>query len=187
MTNITENDFWHTLNEPAPVIKILNNYLKIYTWYNDRKEIHRDNDLPAIIWYSKNGSIYKKFLNQNGKMHHIGVFKIYYWYQNDQLHRENDLPAEIWYCKDGSVFIKVQIQYGELHRDNDLPAEIWYSEDGSIYKKFWYQNGEQHRIDGPAQIWYDENGYIEISQWYLNGKLYTEENYWRKLKEIGYE
>ena len=65
-------------------------------------KIHRDNDLPAIIW------------SNGGKE----------WYKDGKQHRDNDSPAVIehngslhWY-KDGG-----------LHRDNDLPANLvkWHS------------------------------------------------------------
>jgi len=113
MSDITEDQFWNTLNEPEPEIEIFH------------------------------------------------TFKIYYWYnEQNKIHRENDLPAEIWYCKDRF-----------------------------IYRKIWYQNGKMHRVDGPAMIWYhsNSNGNIEEEYWYLNGEEYTEENYWKKLKELGYE
>jgi hypothetical protein len=47
-------------------------------WFKNGK-LHRDNDLPAIIWASGNLE----------------------WYKNGKLHRDNDLPAII---QDGSLF-----------------------------------------------------------------------------------
>jgi len=78
-------------------------------------------------------------------------------------------------------------EQGKRHRENDLPADIWYRTDGSIYRKIWYQNNEYHRIGGPAQIWYENDGSLFNDYWYLNNKEYTEENYWKKLKELGYD
>lgn len=65
-------------------------------WFKDG-ELHRDNDLPAVI-------------------HINGTQK---WYQNGKLHRNNDLPAIIY--ADGQ---EVWFQNGKLHRDNDLPAVV---------------------------------------------------------------
>ena len=43
-------------------------------WLNSKGQIHRDHDLPAVI-YSNGACV---------------------WYQNDKLHRDNDLPAEMF-------------------------------------------------------------------------------------------
>jgi hypothetical protein len=67
---------------------------KYELWYNKNGELHRDNDLPAIIY--TNGS--------KG------------WYKNGNLHREDDLPAMIG---NGEEY---WFKEGRLHRDNDLPA-----------------------------------------------------------------
>ena len=66
-------------------------------YYNSNNELHRDNDLPAVI-------------------HADGT---QYWWVGGRLHRDNDLPAVIH--ADGSQYWYVN---GELHRDNDLPAVI---------------------------------------------------------------
>jgi hypothetical protein len=96
-------------------------------------ELHRDDDLPAIIlndrreWY------------QFGELHRdndqpamiLNGRKL--WYQFGKLHRDNDLPAKIlndrqeWY------------QFGELHRDNNLPAIIW-----SRGYEEWYKYGVKY-------------------------------------------
>jgi hypothetical protein len=66
-------------------------------WHKEGKR-HRDNDLPAVIYF--NGS---KF-----------------WYKKGQLHRENDLPAVIY--ADGT---QKWYKDGEHHRENG-PAVIWH-------------------------------------------------------------
>ena len=83
-------------------------------WYRNGK-LHRDGDLPAIVW--KNG----------GKE----------WYKNGKYHRDGDLPA-IEYA-DGD---KYWWKNGKLHRDGDLPA-IEYAK-GKKYKKYWYKNGKEY-------------------------------------------
>ena len=137
-TVITENQFWHTLNEPEPEITIYSIGNKAYRWVNEKGQLHRENDLPATIWYNEDGSIRQ------------------YWYQN-----------------------------GKRHRNNNLPAEIWYNTDGLIIEESWWHNNKLHRTNGPAIIYYDENGTIDFQIWYLNDEEYTEEGYWKKLKELG--
>jgi len=77
-------------------------------WRNKKDQIHRDNDLPAII-------------RANGTQ---------LWYKKGKWHRDNDKPAVIhadgtqeWYKK------------GQLHRDNDLPAIICANGDQEWYKE----------------------------------------------------
>lgn len=98
MTNITKDQFWGILNEPEPAITITNKY-NIYRWYNDQGQIHRENDLPAVIWYHEDGSVFKKC-----------------WYQNGQEHRENDLPGEIFFRYNGEVMIERWVMYGKYTR-----------------------------------------------------------------------
>jgi len=62
--------------------------------------------------------------------------------------------------------------YGDLHRE-DGPA-IEYA-DGS---KWWYIYGKFHREDGPA-IEVDE-----YKEYWLEDIQYTEEEYWKKIKEL---
>jgi len=110
-SQLTEYEFWHTLNEPEPVIKSISDGSKLYMWHNDQGQIHRENDLPAVIWYYNNGN---------------------------------------------------------------------------IEEECWHQNGEIHRIGGSAVICYHEDGSINLEEWYLNGEPFYEEEYWNKLKELGY-
>lgn len=49
-------------------------------WYNEFGQIHRGNDLPAVI-------------DANGDQE---------WFVNDRKHRENNLPAAV--CTDGRKF-----------------------------------------------------------------------------------
>ena len=66
-------------------------------YYNSNNELHRDNDLPAVIW-------------ADGAQQ---------WWVSGVSHRDNDLPAYIG--ADGSQAWWVN---GVRHRDNDLPAYI---------------------------------------------------------------
>ena len=126
--------------------KIRLNLLKTYEikingyqcWYKNG-ELHRDNDLPAIITPNE-----KKYWYKNGLRHRdndlpavILQDEFQFWYKNGELHRDNDLPAIIY--TDGT---QKWFQNGERHRDNNLPAIIepngnysWY-----IYGKEYFPN-----------------------------------------------
>jgi len=60
---------WNKLKEPTPII----DKNGTQRWFNKAGEIHRENDMPAVIF-------------ENGT-------KV--WYKNGKRHRENDLPAII--------------------------------------------------------------------------------------------
>jgi len=124
MSDITKDQFWNALNEPEPVISYRYGY-KILTWFDRYDKLHRENDLPAAIWYHKDGSIYRQ-----------------YWYQNNKRHRIGG-PAVIWYDIKGNIEEKCWYQYGKKHRING-PAEIWSIKDGSVFKKDWYLNGKEY-------------------------------------------
>ena len=72
-------------------------YRQSINWFKNYRS-HRDNDKPAIIWFT-------------GSRH---------WYKNGKLHRDNDQPAIIW--PDGSRF---WYKNGRHHRDNDQPVIIY--------------------------------------------------------------
>jgi len=124
-------------------------------WYQNGK-IHRDNDLPAIIYYDGTQEWF-----QNGELNRdndlpalIYSYGTKVWYKNGQRHRDNDMPAVIHY--DGT-----QIWYnnGEYHRDNDLPAII--KANGN---KEWYKNGKYHRDNNGSPVIIHANGNV----WYKN-------------------
>jgi outer membrane lipoprotein-sorting protein len=76
-------------------------------WYNKDHRLHRDNDLPAVIY------------SDGGKE----------WFQNGELHRDNDLPAVI--KSNGTQY---WYQNGLRHRDNDRPAVIYSNGDQYWYQ-----------------------------------------------------
>jgi len=92
--NKSEEDMWNRLKEPAPIIYKYGTQC----WYNKAGELHRENDLPAII-------------------HSCGTKS---WYKNGKRHRDNDLPAVI--REDG---YNAWYKNGKRHRENDLPSRIW--------------------------------------------------------------
>ena len=85
----------HSIDDnPVDINKEQKEYVQ---WFYSGK-LHRDNDLPAIVY--KNGT-------QS-------------WYKNGLAHRENDFPAFMF--KSGTKYWYYQ---GHVHRDNDLPAEMY--------------------------------------------------------------
>lgn len=64
-------------------------------WYDEKGQIHRDNDLPAIV-------------RSNGTQE---------WWVKHKMHREGDLPAFI-----GSQGARIWCKNNTRHRDNGLPA-----------------------------------------------------------------
>ncbi len=106
--------------------------------------IHRDNDLPAMIY-------------DNGRLE---------WYIMGESRRNNGLPAvkdntmkgkSLWDLLPMVVIEKIR-EYGYIieYRDN-------------MQRKVWKQDHVLHRLGGPAVIW--ENG---TQEWYKNGKPHRE-------------
>jgi hypothetical protein len=117
-------------------VSAFNPKLKDIFWYRDGK-LHRDGDLPALIW--ADGS---QYWFKHGKLHRDGDLPAQIhsngtqlWYQHGKLHRDGDLPAAI--C---SIGTQSWYQHGKRHRDGDLPALI--RADGT---HIWYKHGELHR------------------------------------------
>jgi len=98
--NKDQEVMWNRLKEPAPIIDKVGNQ----RWYNKADQLHRENDLPAVIY--KNGS--KE------------------WWKNGKRHRENDMPAVININGYNAWLVN-----GVSHRENDKPATIWA--DGSRF------------------------------------------------------
>lgn len=105
-------------------------------WYNEGK-LHRDGDLPAVIWPS-------------GRQQ---------WYKNGEIHREGDKPAVIYAFGCLARYLDKDIdcvqepfrynnekctqkwyKFGKLHREEDKPSVIWAT--GSL---FWHKEGKLHR------------------------------------------
>jgi hypothetical protein len=88
-------------NGPSYTSRMMDGTLIIQKWYKNG-ELHRDNDMPAVIDYR----------------HRVE------YYRNGRLHRDGDNPA---YIDNGEVFY---YKDGILHRDNDEPAVISRDERG---------------------------------------------------------
>jgi len=85
--NKEQEEMWSRLKEPDPIIDEWGNK----EWRNKADQLHRENDLPAVIW--KNGTKA--------------------WWVNGKQHRDNDQPAAIcwngtnvWFINDELVKIE---------------------------------------------------------------------------------
>ena len=127
---------WFYLNKIR--LKLLETYKIEYEdqIWSKNGEIHRDNDLPAVVtrsgilcWY-KNGKVHRD--NDLPAVKYPSGTQM--WYQNGRFHRDNDLPASIYDNGDQCWY-----KNGKCHRDNNLPAIIYH--DGT---QKWYQNGVEY-------------------------------------------
>ena len=157
MNIITTTDRLETLANGEIVVSYVKktyyyNILISIGYYNDKEELHKGDDKPAIILYNKDGIIFSE-----------------HWYQNGKSHRDNQ-PGFISYYNNGIKHFEHWYQNGKLHRE-DKPAVIHYRDDGTKISEHWYQNGKLHRDDQPARIVYHKNGTIYTERWYQNDEL----------------
>ena len=95
---------------------------KEITFLNEKGEIHRAGDKPAVIHFKENPSGFHK----DGKA--IPDYDVLtrfvacdlYYHKNGKRHRDGDEPAAIY--SDGT---KAYYKNGKHHRDGDEPAVIW--------------------------------------------------------------
>lgn len=131
-------------------------------WVTDRfegwycmGELHRDNDLPAIIYIDGFKSWYQHGLVHRDNDQYAVIYSggDKHWYYYNKLHRENDQPAII--TKGGDKYW----YYNDVkHRENDLPAIIFAGG-----RQVWFHKGLCHRennlpaiIDGNGRAWYKD-------------------------------
>ncbi len=150
-------------------------------WYKDGK-LHRDNDLPAIVYHTGRNV----------------------WYKNGKLHRDNDLPAvnfadgyKEWY-KNGFIHRETLDENGVLNpaiinindekfyylNDEEIDIEQWKKENIKAEKivtddeceissngtKRWYKDGKLHRDNDLPAIVYHTGSKL----WYKNGFRHRE-------------
>jgi hypothetical protein len=144
------------------------------TYYRLRGQIHRDDDLPAVI------------------DHHNGNK---YWFQFNQLHRDRDLPAlmeraaPIYYSDYPGSMVKYITTYiyinGMDGYSYDYPhvkatrsTDVSYCDNDPVAicafkgRKIWYKWGKSHRDnDKPAMIHFDDN-----LEWFVDGKRHRDHN-----------
>lgn len=136
-------------------------------YYNEKGELHRGNDEPAVVSY-----------------HSKGIFKLRAWYTNGLIYRPDrqsnemaTMPAyEVYYATGKLQSRGYYNKNGMLHGTEMFPAFIEYCVDGiTIKSKHWYKNDKLHRINGPAIEEYYVNSYIiDREIWYKNDLLHRD-------------
>lgn len=112
---------------------IVQNEGRDFMFLNEKKQLHRDGDKPALIRFDYAPSNYK--LDSKGGIKEVHRLiedphmKCHVEYHvNGKLHRDGDKPAVINKLRflDEKVILK-WYRKGELHRDGDKPAIIEYT------------------------------------------------------------
>jgi hypothetical protein len=109
-------------------------------WRDVDNKIHRDGDLPAVVWpdgrqeWCKHG-----YWHRDGDLPAV-VFPDGYqaWYHHGERHRDGDLPARVW--PDGC---QEWWKHGNRHREGDLPAVT--RPDGT--QEWWVEYCQQGDLD----------------------------------------
>lgn len=164
-------------------------------WFNDKRQLHRDN-APAWIIYYSNGNIHHEYWYQYGqfapdKPHHrsydeSGNLIGEYWMNHMGLHRING-PARIVYYTNGKVKSEEWLINNNWNR-NSLHADyICYSEDGQITYEEWKRHIDDfiHLDDCPLSITHDDTGcnivYVKSGNEMMRHLTYrpSTENLWK--------
>ncbi len=154
------------MDNPTIITRYNNQSIYKKEWLVDDKH-HRENDLPAIEMYNRDGVIIEQ-----------------HWYKNGKLHRDNDKPAVInnlgqmhykegvrYYFEDLST-TREEILYNGGRRvtwfknnkilvDNEIPSIIIYRVDNSISSKQW----KDRTGDKPCIEHYFESGSLKEQHW----------------------
>ena len=140
---------WYKDGEISHKIDVSNGYVT-QEWFSG-KDLHRDNDLPAVVRIDGGGD-------------HRAV-----WYQHGVVCRDDDKPAKVSTGADNKVTEQWYLD-GKLGRKGDLPAEIECKADGATIE-YWFEQGDRHRDWAPACIGKDAEGRVNYEAWYTNGKM----------------
>lgn len=137
--------------------------------YWRRGNLHRDNDLPALIVDREDNDNDSNFWYRDNMLHRDGDLPAIIsrngdqkWYNNNELHRDGDLPAIIYSNGD-----KYWFQHGKKHRDGDRPAIMLANGD-----QYWMIQDCYHR-DGDQPAWILADG---TRHWYQSGVLLKAEH-----------
>lgn len=99
-----KNGELHNIEFPAHIYK--ENGIVVWISYYTEGYCHRSDDKPAVIYFYRNGNIFKEF-----------------YYVNGVLHRSDGKPAIIIYKIDGSVFLREYYDHGKER----LPENVYKS------------------------------------------------------------
>ncbi|MGH1356536.1 MAG: hypothetical protein ACRBBS_15845 [Thalassovita sp.] len=125
------------------------------TWRNEKGDIDRSGDLPAITSYCPiSGRITEKM-----------------WYRNSKGHRENQKPAVLRYdAKTGKELVRGYRTNGLPDREVNQPTAIYHTAEGKLLQRSFYVAGKKRRTDGPALETFDEeSGALERQEFWIEG------------------
>lgn len=146
--------------------------LTVLAWYTFDKKLHSYNDIPSLITYYDDKSIYCKYWNYDGNSMRLqDKPHVVRYYKN------GNIQIERWHTKtDGSPI------YITYYENRNVKASIWgdypaynsvyYYENGKKQMENWMYENELHRTNGPAQIMYYPNGNLECELWRQQGNPY---------------
>jgi hypothetical protein len=110
--------------------------LKRKMWFNDNNQLHRDDDLPAIVWINGTKEWYINGIRcrKNGPAIEMNDGTIF-WYEDGLCSRNKDLPAIEYKNGTKQYWINgVEISERKIILNNKLKNELFKNKD--IIKKF---------------------------------------------------
>ena len=128
-----KNGLRHSYDDKPSVERYYDNYR---SWHCDG-ELHRDNDLPAIVCNDYKEWRIHGMIHRDNDLPAIVFPEAQFWYKDNMRHRGDDKPAIInknyqaWFIN------------GNRHREGDMPAVIdlfhqaWYI-DGNLVKEVYF-------------------------------------------------
>jgi hypothetical protein len=162
-------------------------------WFDAEGKLHRDGDLPAIVYQRSSGAtstfgVCGQWF-RHGLLHREGGkpavvdsndVESAEWWVNGVRHRDGDEPAMVQMAGQYRVWYKE----GKIHREGDEPAII----DETVDYRAWYKHGVCCRdggmpcvVSGSERFW-EENGDTvrmeteEMTEWYKNGRRHRDDD-----------
>lgn len=178
----------HRDGEPAYLRFNIQGNVVFESWYKHGKK-NRDGDLPSMIEYKHNSSLYEYSLQRwckDGKCHRENGPALIInhrnhveenWFYNGKRHRDGDLPARVCYPRDDSYkhivyFVRQWYNHGKLHR---IGGPACMNQRSDSRSEMWYIHGVCHREDGPAARNWDKDNKITYELWSHNGVYHRED------------
>jgi hypothetical protein len=100
---------------------------QVWRTSKDGKE-HSYDDLPAVILYRQDGTLWYLI-----------------WYKDGEGHRDGDEPAMIAYDSGGYIKDVFYYKNGKMHRDGDEPARIEFRSNGTAIEAEWFSHGTRYK------------------------------------------
>jgi hypothetical protein len=102
---LDRNGELHSFMGQPSVIRYENGQINAHSWHKKDK-LHRDNNLPSVIWYNQ----YEQTIRKD-------------WFKKHVLHRDEDMPAVICYDENGKIKSQDWYKNGEFVKTIDKTNE----------------------------------------------------------------